>query len=153
MPAAALTSGLPPDREHQRLAAVGADLTRWPVLSPSALPTEDSAMTTRDSGGSRSFNTADPAVHAPLELAWDNLEHTLGDGGTASNLDIEDLDHIIADLVAIRHLGLKDGEVGDTVRTTVTEREGLLTLESYAYDRYGIEWGPLSFDDRERRTR
>jgi hypothetical protein len=65
-----------------------------------------------------------------------NLAYMLDDGGTASQVDFDDLDHIIADLVAIRHRSLTEVEPGDTIRTTVTERADHLRFESRAIDSY-----------------
>jgi hypothetical protein len=109
-------------------------------------------MSAGQPGGSRTFKTADPAEHERLRLAWDNFEHMLDTSGVvASDLDPADLDYVIADLVSIRHRRLAEVEQDDTIRTTVTEREGELTLESHAYSVDGWDWkrGPLAFADRE----
>jgi len=108
-------------------------------------------MTNDDLSGSKTFDTGDPAALRRLQLAWDNFEHLLDQGGVASDLDADDLDYLIADLVAIRHRGLAGIGPDDTVRTCVAEQDGQLILESHAYSADGWDWKgrPLTSADRE----
>lgn len=96
----------------------------------------------------RTFGKDDPWAHARLEYAWENLQHVLEDGRTASQLDSEDLDHIIGDLVGIRHHRLTGVGAGDTLRTIIDESDERMTLASYATDELGNELGPLSVEDQ-----
>ena len=113
-------------------------------------------MSVNEPGRARTFDTADPAEHERLRLAWDNVEHMLDTPGfVASDLNPADLDYVIADLVAIRHRGLAEVEQNETIRTFVTQRAGQLTLESHAYSADGWDWkrGPLTFAGWEEETR
>jgi hypothetical protein len=102
-------------------------------------------MSASDRRAWRRINIDDPDEHSRLRLAWDNFEYMLETPGVvASDLEPADLDYLIADLTAIRNRGLVEVAPDDTIRTTVTQRPGELTLESVAIDRYGVEW-PLSF--------
>ncbi len=44
-------------------------------------------MSANEPGGPRTFDTADPAEHERLRLAWDNFEHMLTPGFVASDLN------------------------------------------------------------------
>ena len=94
--------------------------------------------------GRRTIRTSDPSDQAQLENAWAALEHVLKSGATAAQLDVDELDHLICDLVAIRHRKLVGAEPNDNFRTVVTERrDESIVLESYFEDEFGNEFGPL----------
>ena len=93
--------------------------------------------------GRRRIWTSDPGAKSRLEYAWVALEHVLDNGATAAQLDVEELDHLICDLVAIRHRKLVGAEPNDNFRTVVTERpDESIVLESYVEDEFGNEFGP-----------
>jgi hypothetical protein len=96
----------------------------------------------------RRFLTDDPADHRRLEYAWMQLEQVLENGETAAQLDSDDLDHVIADLVGIRHRRLPGGSPTDGFKTVIREGEGWMVLESYIEEEHGDEIGPLPSDDR-----
>jgi hypothetical protein len=92
-------------------------------------------MADRSSLGRRTIRTTDDADLSRLESAWSELEHALAHGDTAGQLDVEDLDHLICDLVTIRHRKLSGAPLDGSLRTVVTERgDDTIALESHFGD-------------------
>jgi hypothetical protein len=96
----------------------------------------------------RTFDIDHPDAAGRLVDAWDTLQRTLDDCPTAYQLDNDDLDHIIAELVGLRHQRLTGVGAADSLRTIVTQTDGRMTLASYASDEFGNEFGPLDVEDR-----
>src|SRR6266699_223103 len=102
-------------------------------------------MSTRDSEHLRSrFNADSPRDQMDLERAWDILESELQDGNTAAVLGDGELDHLIADLVCVRHRRLPGDHVGSTLRTVITQRNQSTELDTYVENplKDGIELEP-----------
>jgi hypothetical protein len=92
-------------------------------------------MADRFSRRHRVIRTADDADLNRLEAAWSELEHALAHGDTAGRLDVEDLDRLICDLVAIRHRKLSGAPLDGSFKTVVTERgDDTIALESHIGD-------------------
>lgn len=84
------------------------------------------------SSARRRIRTTDPADQGHLECACVALEQALDGGNTAAQLDVEQIDYLTCDLVAIRHRGLVGAEPNDAYRTVVTKLgDESIVVESY----------------------
>jgi hypothetical protein len=82
----------------------------------------------------RTFRPDTHSDKVRLESAWVELEIAVENGYAAEQLGNEDLDYLIADRVAIRHHRLPGAEPHHHFHTVVTERDGLIVLDSHIED-------------------
>ena len=85
----------------------------------------------------RTFRPGDHSDRVRLESAWVGLEVAFENGDGADQLESDDIDYLIADLVAIRHHRLPGAEPDDHFHTLVAEGGGLIVLDSHIEDEPG----------------
>ncbi len=79
----------------------------------------------------RTFRPGNDSDRVRLESAWVGLEVAFEKSDGADQLESEDIDYLIADLVAIRHHRLPGAEPHHDFHTVVTEGGGLIVLDGH----------------------